>query len=277
MWPEKSMELNPKPTVGIVGLGWLGLPLALALRQRGYEVWGTTTCPDKQAELAGRELPVRQLRLETDRVVDEPSLSEVWDRTATCILNVPPGLRKSPSGSFLRKIKTFIQYLQPYAGIRMIFVSSTSVFGRNQGEVDEQTTPKPDSPGGEELYRAEQWIRSCRPETTVLRPGGLIGPDRHPVHSLSGRVGLPGGRDPVNLVHREDCIAILIEILSRGYPGECIHAVYPEHPSRSEYYTREARKRGLPPPEFEMNPGEPARIVHSTFLLEKGFSYTHPI
>ncbi len=269
--------MSPRPTVGIIGLGWLGLPLALALQRQGYDVWGTTTRKDEQDELSRQGLQVWQLRLDEDRVYEESSLAELWKQTASCVLNIPPGLRKSPPGSFLKKIQAFTGYLNPYTDIRLIFVSSTSVFGRAQGAVDETTLPEPDSPGGEELYRAEKWIRSWRPETTILRPGGLIGPDRHPVYSLSGRAGLRGGQDPINLVHQEDCIAIVLEILDKGYLGEYVHAVYPEHPTREEYYTRAALSRGLPAPEFENNRGESGKVVHSAFLLEKGFSYTRPI
>jgi nucleoside-diphosphate-sugar epimerase len=249
----------------------------MALQNKGYDVWGTTTGEEKQAELRRKGIQVWQWRLDTDRIYGGSSLDEVWRQTTFCILNIPPGLRKSPAGSFLKKIQAFTEYLEPYTNIRLIFISSTSVFGKHQGAVNETTPPEPDSPGGEELHRAENWIRSWRRDTTILRPGGLIGPDRHPVYSLSGRSGLRGGQNPVNLVHREDCIAIILEILDKGYTGEIIHAVYPDHPTRFEYYTGEALNRGLPAPEFESIRDEPGKIVHSAFLSEKGFSYTRPI
>ena len=41
-----------KQKISIVGLGWLGLPLAVQLQKRGYAINGSTTTLDKLEVLA---------------------------------------------------------------------------------------------------------------------------------------------------------------------------------------------------------------------------------
>ncbi|UWX55254.1 hypothetical protein NYZ99_01135 [Maribacter litopenaei] len=70
----------------------------------------------------------------------------------------------------------------------ILFVSSTSVYGENQGEVNEETIPIPSSEAGKQLLETEKLIReNSHVESTIIRFAGLIGPDRHPVNMLSGR------------------------------------------------------------------------------------------
>jgi hypothetical protein len=98
----------------------------------------------------------------------------------------------------------------------------------------------------------------------IIRFGGLIGPGRHPVAQLSGRKELSGGNDPVNLIHRADCIRLLRDAVSEPNWTGLLNAVYPEHPPKAVYYTAEAEKRGLAAPEYRDEPANPAaKIVRS--------------
>ncbi|MDO1499384.1 hypothetical protein Q2T40_03905 [Winogradskyella maritima] len=69
---------------------------------------------------------------------------------------------------------------------KIVFVSSTSVYGEIHGEVDEDTPPNPSTESGKQLTEAEKIFKDVKNfETTIIRFGGLIGPDRHPVTMLS--------------------------------------------------------------------------------------------
>jgi len=87
-------------------------------------------------------------------------------------------------------------------------------------------------------------------KTTVLRFGGLIGEDRHPVRFLAGRKNLDNPNAPINLIHQKDCIGIIQKIIELDCWNETFNAVTPYHPSRKEYYTQKAKERNLDLPEF---------------------------
>ena len=57
-------------------------------------------------------------------------------------------------------------------------------------------------------------MRECKKfNTTVIRFGGLIGYDRMPGKFLTGKKDLPNGDAPVNLIHRDDCVQIIYQII----------------------------------------------------------------
>jgi NAD dependent epimerase/dehydratase family enzyme len=72
----------------------------------------------------------------------------------------------------------------------------------------------------------------------VVRFGGLIGEDRHPVKFLSGRKNVEQPDSPVNLIHQNDCIGILLTLIEKEIYGEVFNAVAPSHPTRKTYYTK---------------------------------------
>jgi len=81
----------------------------------------------------------------------------------------------------------------------------------------------------------------------------LYGGSRNPVRFLAGRKDLNNGTAPVNLIHREDCIGILKAIIGQDAFGYIFNAVIPQHPSKKEYYTKQAVTLGLEPPTYNTN------------------------
>lgn len=219
--------------LAIVGLGWFGGELAKSLRQTATVI-GTTTTPSKAEAFRAQGIEVFELQ--------SPSLpsASLLDVDAL-ILNVPP---------FKNQLSWFELWQIP-PSTHLIFISSTSVYGTNTGLVDENTVPIPETENALELIKEEAWVQKF-PRHTIIRFGGLIGEDRHPGKYLSGRKQLSGGKAPVNLVHREDCVAFTELVLRQKLTG-IFNLVYPLHPTRSEYYTTYCKRQGLPAPEFIMN------------------------
>jgi nucleoside-diphosphate-sugar epimerase len=117
--------------------------------------------------------------------------------------------------------------------------------------VTEETKTCPDTESGKQLVQAEQLLQSnSNFKTTILRFGGLIGEDRHPIKFLAGRKNIDNPNAPINLIHQEDCIGIILEILELDSWKETFNAVTPFHPSRKEYYTQKAIDLNLELPEF---------------------------
>ena len=71
---------------------------------------------------------------------------------------------------------------------------------------------------------------------------------------------------PVNLIHREDCIGIIIKILevaNKDVWGDTFNAVAPEHPSRKIYYQKKAHQLHLPIPTFVEASESKGKIISS--------------
>ena len=103
-------------------------------------------------------------------------------------------------------------------------------------------------------------------KTTIVRFGGLYGGNRQPVRYLAGRTDLSNGNAPVNLIHRDDCIRILSEIIRQEAFGKIFNAVTPQHPSKREYYSNKAREIGLDPPKYSEEKQEIYKQVDSVNL-----------
>jgi nucleoside-diphosphate-sugar epimerase len=117
--------------------------------------------------------------------------------------------------------------------------------------VTEETELNPDTESGKQLVQTEQLLQSnTNFKTSILRFGGLIGEDRHPIKFLAGRKNIENPNAPINLIHQDDCIGIILEIIESNSWNETFNAVTPFHPSRKEYYTQKAIDSNLALPEF---------------------------
>jgi nucleoside-diphosphate-sugar epimerase len=246
--------------ISLLGCGWLGFPLSLRLLQMGAKVLGSTTTPARLKVLSSMGIEAFLLRLEPeDRLSSDASPPQVlrFLSSPTLILNIPPstafGADYHPS-----QVEGLLKRLTPGRLRHLIYVSSTSVYGAHQGEVDESTPPTPDEGTGRILIEVEQRLSAAAAESsfglTIVRPGGLIGMGRHPGKFLAGRSGLKDPKLPVNLIHQTDLVESMASLATQNppKPGESriYNAVARLHPSRSEFYTRAAILLGLPPPTF---------------------------
>ena len=86
--------------------------------------------------------------------------------------------------------------------------------GMLKGKITEETEPNPATESGKQLLICEKMFREDEElQTTIIRFGGLICLDRHPVTMLSGRENLTGGNAPVNLIHLNDCINLIYMVI----------------------------------------------------------------
>lgn len=238
--------------IGVLGCGWLGFPLAKKLVGENHSVYGTTTSQEKIALLKSEKIAPYKITLNADGIHGD--IYGFLSNVDILIVNVPPKLRGKNTESFIEKMKLLHLEIKKSSVSKVIFVSSTSVYGNVYGEVTEETIPLPFTESGIQLYESEQlFMKDSALSTTIIRFGGLIGPNRNPVTMLSKRKNLSNGNDPVNLIHLFDCIHMIMTIIKNEYWGELFNGVYPLHPIKKEYYTEEARKRGISPPHYIEN------------------------
>ena len=249
-----------------MGCGWLGLPLAKAFIEDGYLVRGTTTSEYKLGMLQKEGITPFLISLSEEKIVG--NILGFLANVEVLVINIPPKFRGGNKENYVKKIQLLLESVKAAKTKKVIFVSSTSVYGNIEGEVTEETAPQPNTESGKQLLASENIFKN-NPEirTTIIRFGGLIGPDRHPVTILSGRKALNNGNHPVNLIHLNDCISIISSVIKQNWWDELFNGVYPFHPTKQEYYTIEAAKRGLKIPEYSNTSPHLGKKIDSRRLI----------
>jgi nucleoside-diphosphate-sugar epimerase len=262
--------------ISILGCGWLGLPLAKLLIEKGFSINGSTTSVEKIAVLEKAGISPFLVSLSAVEVSNETKISieNFLQNSDVLIIDIPPKLRGNSSDTstelsktFVAKIQNVIPFIEKSSVEKVIFVSSTSVYADDNSIITEETIPNPDTESGKQLLEAEHLLQSnSNFQTTILRFGGLIGEDRHPIKFLAGRKNIENPEGPINLIHQVDCIGIIEEIIKKGLYflrqhklaqsdnwdwNEVFNAVAPFHPTRKEYYTQKAIELNLPLPKFD--------------------------
>lgn len=235
--------------ISILGCGWLGLPLAKSLLQNGFSIKGSTTSLEKISLLESEGITPFLVRLEEQQI--SASVADFLADSQILIINIPPKLRGGSTENFVAKITTLLPFIENSTVEKVLFVSSTSVYGEDNEVVTEATVLNPDTEGGRQLAIVENVLqKNSRFQTTILRFGGLISDDRNPVRFLSGRENIENPDTPINLIHQDDCIGIIEKIIALNSWDETYNAVAPFHPTRQEYYTQKATELNLALPKF---------------------------
>jgi nucleoside-diphosphate-sugar epimerase len=265
--------------ISILGCGWLGLPLAKALLKEGFKIKGSTTSAEKLESLINAGIQSFLLALDSTTVPDV--FADFLVASETLIIAIPPKLRgknkdysDTHNNSFVKKIENLLPYIQKSSVENVLFISSTAVYGEANDVVDENTIPVPVTESGKQLLEIEQLLlANTHFKTTILRFGGLIGPDRNPARFLAGKENVANPEAPINLIDLEDCIGIILKIIETNCWNTTLNAVTPFHPSREVYYTEKALAEKLIPPSF--NHGNPSigKTILSDYLIEK-LNYT---
>ncbi len=250
--------------ISILGIGWLGFPLAKALLNENYIIKGSTTSENKLQPLEKEHIQAFQLLLNEEGT--SGSIQPFLEGSELLIINIPPGLRRNPEGNFVAKIQNLIRHIKNSDIKHVIFVSSTSVFA-DLDEIpliSEETIPNATSIAGKQLFEVEQLLQNQKKfDTTVLRFAGLFGPNRHPATMLSGKTNIKNPKAPVNLIHLNDCIGVIKTSIESSSWGQVFNASYPDHPEKAEYYSQVCQQMGLPKPEYEMNTPSKGKIINS--------------
>ena len=261
-------------SVAIVGLGWLGLPLALHLKELGWCVKGSKQSPEDAQKL-------HQLGIETypfslsDEMKRLPDHIRPLFNVDALILTLPPS--RFSSQQYCEYLAFLANQAKKQGVQHLIFTSSTSVFPDISGQFDESSQLSAETEMGKTLIQAEQYLfQSGISHCDILRLAGLIGKQRHPVKFLAGKHNLKG-YSPVNLVHLEDCIQAITALLMNPNGLRTYHLCAPIHPTRAEYYTKAAVFYDLSIPQFECSDSDPKRIIMADKICrDLGFAYRYP-
>ena len=258
-------------TISILGCGWLGLPLAERFVSMGYKVKGSTTQQEKITLLMEKNIQAYTIDLAAETTDD---LLLDFFQTDVLIVTIPPRSRTQAAGVYLAQMKRVAALIKKQSGIqRIVYTSSTAVYPDKPGWVKESDVMDAAHAGHEELAAVEQLLLTL-PNTTIVRLGGLTGGSRLLVKHFAGKKGLAGGQHPVNLIHLEDAVGVVVWVVSKNITG-VVNACSPIHPCKKDFYQSLARRFEMPLPEFKEE-REEGKTVDTAKLEQLGYAFTYP-
>ena len=260
--------------ISILGCGWLGLPLAEQLISDGFSVKGSTTNAAKLSLLSSKNID--PFLLELNPAIKGGRIKEFFS-SEILIIDIPPGGKDDKVSFHTKQVRSILEETASSSVQKVIFISSTSVYGNTNRQVTEDDELNPDRESGKALKSVEEMLFAADSfEKTIIRFAGLIDDDRNPVKFFAGRKNIPGGSIPVNLIHRKDCINIIRWVIKQNAWNEIFNACSDLHPSKREFYTAAADKLNQPAPAF-IDTDDGYKIVNSDKLKRRlGYKFLYP-
>lgn len=266
--------------IGIVGLGWLGLPLAKELVKTGNIISGTVTSSHKKDLLKNEKIETFIIKFSENEI--DGAWEEFIKPLTILIINIPPSGKDNGISNYHKMISTLINTSPLNADLKIIFISSTSVY--SNGDIykiyTEESALTPTKPSGKILVAVENMMRErFKNRITIIRFAGLYGPNRKPGSFLKAGRLLPNPAAFINLIHQIDCINLIKAVIETDGFGEDYNGCSNYHPSRKDYYTKAALFSSLPAPSFDTKKESVGKIISNEkaqSLLGENYSYQNP-
>jgi nucleoside-diphosphate-sugar epimerase len=193
----------------ILGCGYTGLRLIEHARQRGLSVLATTRDPGREQQLRDRgatPLVMREL--------DAATLASYVNADTAIVVTFPPDGHTDARVAELAR-----------GAFAAVYVSTTGVYGKTSGPIDDETPVAPDHPRGHLRLQAEACFRAAG--ATILRVAAIYGPGRGMhvrVRAFTARIAGDGGHH-ICRIHVDDlCEALLRTVELRLGPDTYVLA-----------------------------------------------------
>jgi nucleoside-diphosphate-sugar epimerase len=267
-------------TILLAGCGDLGTEAGLRFHALGHRVVGWRRSPAK--------LPAAIEGAAAD--LGAPNLPRVPEDTAAVVIAVAAD---SPSeeayrAAYLDGVRHVLDAMER-DGVepeRVLFVSSTAVYGdAGGGWVDENTPPAPGGFSGRVLVEAEQLLQArfngTATTATSLRLGGIYGPGRTRLidQVRGGSAVIPEDVRYTNRIHRDDAAAAIVHLATMPAQPAGIYVGVDNHPADLGTVLRFlAAEMGLPePPVGDAGPARGGnKRCRNERLRSTGFDFTFP-
>ena len=249
-----------KNNISILGCGWLGFPLALTLTKKGYSIKGSITSEIKVEKLKSNGVQ--------PFIIDLSNRENEFEK----FLNSEVLIIAIPSKS-IADFKNLIFHIENSKIKTILFISSTSVYPNSNSIVTENSLIKKNPLSEIELL----FKTNTNFKSTILRFGGLIGYDRKPGNFFKNGKAINYPDAFVNLIHRDDCIQIIKEIIAKNIWGKTLNACADTHPKKRDFYAKEFKKEGRNNPTFNELASNEYKIINSDQLksiLNYNFIYS---
>lgn len=223
-----------KKQISILGCGWLGEPLAIYLNQLGYSIKGSTTSDNKLQKLEDLQIIPFLISLES-----LPHNIMKFLNSEILVIALPSKNCEGFRNLISQIVKSTIK--------KVIFISSTSVYSSQNQLVTEETHLE-----SSVLAEIEQlFTNNIEFKTTIIRFAGLFGYNRKPGDFFKNKKIILNPEGFVNMIHRDDSIEIISQIIKKEIWGEIFNGCTDTHPSRREYYIKASLTLGHDFPVFE--------------------------
>lgn len=206
----------------IIGQGNIGLPLANAIAEQGLSVLtiSRTKKNDQSSNI-------------THLAIDARNISDIIDQ----LINITHiAIIVTPSHGMADRARA---YQESYLGIcqaiadiadalpnirQVLFVSSTSVYGENAGEViDESSIAYPNSPTAQILCDSENLLKhTFGNKAIIVRPSGIYGKHRQRMIRLANQAHIDGVPKShfTNRIMDTDLVRVLLRIMMSKSPKQ---------------------------------------------------------
>lgn len=278
MIKDKTM-LDSTCSVGVIGCGWLGKALVASLIEQGITVLATSSQQGNVEQLNQQGIKAQQLLLPSSS--DELNEHEIFTQQYL-VIAITPQFRKGKT-DYALKVAQLVEAAKNRGIVqRIILLSSTAVYEGLVGVVDESAKLNLSELHSLEkasiLSAAEQAVLNFYPHSNVLRLAGLVGPERHPGNFLRAKRTLKNSTAPVNLIHQQDGVGLILALLSSASPNGIFNGVSDTHVTKADYYQAAAKSLGLELPKYAEN-----EVIDSTRIVsgekakqELDYSFIYP-
>ena len=264
-----------KERIGVLGCGWLGLGVAQSYIADNFIVHGSRQ--SKKGADSLQEHGVHGFVVQISESDVSGNLSAFLRGVSRLFLTFPPGLRRNPKPDFVAVIHQLLPHIHKSKVKKVVFTSSTGVYGPQQGLVTPNSVAQPQTESGRQLLEVESILRSQDGfSTQIVRLGGLLGGDRHPVKQLAKLPVVNNPQAPINLIHKADAIGLLRHLAEEAPWQRIYHGVAPWHPTKQDFYEQAANEMQLPSPKFAEDPGNANKVVTDPQVQSLGYAFLEP-
>ncbi len=249
--------------------------MAEALIARGYCVKGSTTTLGKVPVL--QKAGIFSFYLNVDEKVTAEGVGDFFD-SEILVMTLPFRRDFSDPFEYQKQIKAISLECQKSGKVSfVIFTSSTSVYPDNIGSAAEDLVFAVDNSRSKVLLDIENELLASRCfSATVIRLAGLYGKERKIGAFLSGQKRISGAQSPVNLIHQDDAVGLIMEIIAQNVRGEIFNGCSDFHPTKKDLYTKAAEAMGLAAPEFLLEDKASIKIVSNDKVKKVlGYRFLH--
>lgn len=213
-----------KTTTLIIGCGDIGTTLGRELLDAGHRVVGV-----RRNATALEGSGVEPLALDIN---DEQALDKLPDADIVVYIVSADRFEESAyQNAYLVGLGNLLHEFErrDTAPKRIFFVSSTSVYAQQDGEiVDEESPTEPHGFAGQLVHQAERKLLQHDLPGSVVRFSGIYGPGRDRLIRQVGEGRMAPSAPPMytNRIHRDDCAGVLAHLIGLTLADKPVDDIY---------------------------------------------------